>query len=135
MRSLVVVAAAVALLPVAPARAVPPVTVVGSGTVSPGFYLTPTPVWPNFVSFSGVAKDALGVTYSCAIQGTGLNSSPGQITGVLSLACGPANGTACPFTMTVTSWTIACTTTGGTLAVSVANPNPVTSFTASGVLL
>ncbi|HEX8001126.1 MAG TPA: hypothetical protein VF519_00355 [Mycobacteriales bacterium] len=129
------IAAAVALLPVLPARAVPPLTVTGTGYVAPGFYATPTPLWPNAVGFSGTATDPLGTTYGCRIEGSGVNYSPGQITGFAEVTCGPVTGTACPFTLSLTSWSIACTTTAGTFAVSVGNPNPVTSFTATGTLL
>ena len=134
MRRIAIVAAVLAAsVPAAPARGVPPVTVAGEGGVAPGFYPTPTPVWPNAVAFNGTATDPAGATYGCEILGTGTNYAPGTLTGFAEIDCGPAVASLCPFTMTATSWSLACPG-GGTLAVTFSSPTYFTSFTASGVL-
>jgi len=119
--------------PAAPAAAVPPLYVTGSGAVMPGFYPTPTPLWPNAVSFQGTAADPTGTAYACGIRGVGVNYSPGQITGFADIACGPSSAVSCPFTMTATTWTLACAG-GGSLTVSFVDPLYFKSFTASGML-
>ena len=136
MRNAVLAAGLAALAtaaPAVPAAAVPPLTVSGTGNVSPGFYPTPTPVWPNAVGFRGTAADPAGTTYGCEITGTGTNFTPGEITGFADVDCGPSVAVGCPFTMNATTWTLACAG-GGTLAVSWSEPTFFWTFSATGVL-
>lgn len=133
MRTLLA-AAAVATLPFAApsAQAVPPLIVSGSGTITPGLIL-PCCVYPVFISFSGTGTDGV-FTYACTFQGSGTNVPPGGATGSLEGYCGPFTYTGCVFSLSPTTWNIACPTSVGVFSVSYVNVQPTTAFTATGVM-
>ena len=132
MRRLLIAAALAApAVAVVPARAVPPVTITGSGYVSPGMPALCC-VQPVYVSFTGTG-DVPGQTYGCSFEGQGTYAPPTAV-GTMQGSCGPYTYTGCTFTLDLASWKIACTTSAGTFAVTPQDVNPTTRFTATGAM-
>ncbi|HEX8003484.1 MAG TPA: hypothetical protein VF519_12390 [Mycobacteriales bacterium] len=119
----------------APAEAVPPALVSGSGTILPGL-VVPCCVYPVWITFTGTAQGVTG-THGCSFQGQGVNLPTGGATGtVASASCGSFALTGCAFELTPQSLTLGCTGTAGYLVVQYTNLNPTTIFTVPyGVLL
>ena len=129
-RSVVAAALVVSALAAAPAGAVPPVTISGSGTVSPG--ISPCCAYPVAVSFTGTGE-SLGSTYACAFQGYGTYGPPTAI-GTMEGACGPLVYSGCLFTLDLASLKVACPTSVGSFVLSFQDVNPSTRFTITGVM-
>jgi hypothetical protein len=128
--ALAAVAVATTLAP-APAQAVPPLVVQGSGVILPGLSLVSP---PQTFWFTGTATTPPLTTYACEFSGAGAVGGPYSVTGTLSGSCGPYAYQSCPFTLTVSSWTLTCVGAAGTFAVQPGNTNPTTTFTATGTI-
>lgn len=131
MRRLVALALAASMMPTAPATALPPLLVTGSGTISPGLLVCCRQA--QSISFHGTGSTGV-LTYACQFAGGGSDLSPGTVTGVLNGNCGPITYTGCFFELTPTTWTVACQPGFGSFSVSYSSVEPTTGFTATGVM-
>ena len=129
-RALLAAVSTAALLPAAPAHAIPSVLVVGAGTVSPGLGLTPT---PQSLAFSATGTLVPGPgNVVCQFSGVMVVGTVPSSVGTMWGSCGPIDYLNCPFVMTPTTWNVVCPNSAGVLTVSWSTPN---TFTASGLLL
>lgn len=120
-----------ALLP-STAHAVPPYVVQGAGQISPGLGVTPQ---AQSFWFVGTATTVPLANHPCSFSGTAIAGGGGSMTGTMSGWCGPTQYASCVFTLTLTSWTFACTNGSvGTFSVQSINVNPTTSFSATGTI-
>lgn len=87
----------------------------GSGTISPGLGLTPS---PQSISFTGTATvvgtDGVLATYSCAFNGTDPAGSTAAGSGNVSGACGPLAFASCTFVRVGAHVDVVCTGGAGT---------------------
>lgn len=70
---------------------------------------------------------------AAAVLGSGTYAPP-TVTGFMNGSCGPIVYAGCAFTLSLTSWQMACPTTAGSFSVSFLDTNPSTRFTATGVM-